>query len=338
MKASIKIGFIGVGGIAIDRHIPAFARVQTVALTAVYDVNEGRAMEVAKQFHIPHVATSRAQLLQMVDAVVICTPNRFHHEAALEALQAGVHVLCEKPMALTEAECLEMESAAKTSGCVLQIAYHYRFHPQALAAKQLVQAGEIGEPLVIKVEALRRRKVPGWGVFTNRDLQGGGCLMDYGCHLLDLALWLADFPPVKSVHGQTYAAVSRDIDQVNEWGTYNVATMNVEDHASAYITFASGATMLFETSWAANIPEDRETVRIAGTEGGIDLFPLTLNKSGQGLLTTTTVDWSMYDTDQSLAQAQQFIASCLGEAEPHVRPEEARMVSAMIERIYEGNE
>lgn len=77
---------------------------------------------------------------------------------------------------------------------------------------------EIGTPLVVRVKALRRRKVPGWGVFTNKELQGGGSLIDYGCHLLDLALWLIGNPKQTEVIGSVYNAVSKLPNQINMWG------------------------------------------------------------------------------------------------------------------------
>ncbi|WP_059102750.1 Gfo/Idh/MocA family protein [Shouchella shacheensis] len=332
--STLQLGLIGVGGIATGRHIPAFQTLENVEITAVFDVNQERATRVAKQFQIPHVAKTLENLFEFVDAVVICTPNVYHQEMAVRALEAGKHVLCEKPMAITTVACLEMEAAAKESGAVLQIGYHYRFGKEAQAAKRLIASGEIGDPLVIRAEGLRRRKVPGWGVFTNKSLQGGGCLMDYGCHLLDLALWLNDFPEVEEVYGQTYEKLSRDADQVNEWGVYDPATIDVEDHATAYIRLKNGATMLFETSWAANIRSDKESLSISGTKGGIDVYPLSLNKASNGMLTTSEAQWLDGEGDPGLAQARNFAASCLGHEESLVKASEGRVVTSIIEQIY----
>ncbi|GAF12311.1 NADH-dependent dehydrogenase [Bacillus sp. JCM 19045] len=270
-----------------------------------------------------------------MDAVVICTPNKFHHQSVMKALDAGKHVFCEKPMAIASHEAIEMEEAAKKAEKVLQIGYHYRFKKESLAAKKAIVAGSIGDPLVVRVEAMRRRKVPGWGVFTNKDIQGGGCLMDYGCHLLDLALWLMDYPEIELVEGQTYEMVSRDPDQVNEWGIYDATTIDVEDHATAFIKFKNGATMLFETSWAANVPSDKESLSISGTKGGISVFPYALNKAEQGIMTTTVADWISGEENEGLAQARHFISSCLEGKEPLVKPNEAKIVTAVIEQIYQ---
>src|SRR5699024_5760201 len=130
--------------------------------------------------------------------------------------QAGVHVLCEKPMAMTPTECEDMVAAARKHNKLLSIAYHYRYTEAAIRSKLAVEAGAVGKPLVIRVQALRRRKVPGWGVFTNKELQGGGSLIDYGCHFLDLSLWLLHYPEPVEVMGRAYNRLSTTPNQVNE--------------------------------------------------------------------------------------------------------------------------
>ncbi|MBC8711939.1 Gfo/Idh/MocA family oxidoreductase, partial [Staphylococcus pseudintermedius] len=248
----LKIGVIGTGGIARDRHIPLIQQHERAELIGVYDVNEALAREVATQFEIAYVAPTLEALLAQVEAVIICTPNKFHADLTIAALDAGVHVLCEKPMAMTTAECDAMMAAAQRNARILTIAYHYRFTDVAQAAKQAVAQGAVGVPVVSRVQALRRRKVPGWGVFTNKALQGGGCLIDYGCHVLDLVLWLLEDAQPTEILGRTYNALSRQPQQLNEWGTFDYKTFDVEDHATSYVTFENGASMQFECSWAAN--------------------------------------------------------------------------------------
>ncbi|TSB45683.1 Gfo/Idh/MocA family protein [Alkalicoccobacillus porphyridii] len=336
--SALKMGIVGTGGIARGRHIPAYVQQKDqVELTSVFDQNQEAAKAAADEFNIAHVAKSYEELLKKVDAVTICTPNIFHAELAKQALEAGVHVLCEKPMATSVEDCETMVNAARESGKILMIGYHYRFYRESQAAKKLLSSGEIGDPLVIRVQALRRRKVPGWGVFTNRSLQGGGCLMDYGCHLLDLALWLTDFEDVDQVLGQTYERISRDPEQVNEWGVFDPDKIDVEDHATAYIKFKSGATLLFETSWAANILEDKEVLSISGTQGGIEVFPFSVNTSKHGMLTTSQAQWLPGEKDAGLAQAQNFVRSCLGLEQPRTTAEQAMKTSEIISAIYDSS-
>ncbi|MGA9289871.1 MAG: Gfo/Idh/MocA family oxidoreductase [Anaerobacillus sp.] len=333
----LRMGIIGSGGIAQSRHIPAYQQLaEQVELFGVYDVDYERAKQASEMFHITNVYEHVADMLKEVDAVTICTPNKFHADLAVEALKAGVHVLCEKPMALTVEECDQMIEAEKESGKILSIGYHYRFMKEPRAARQVIQEKEIGDPMVARVQALRRRKVPGWGVFTNKQLQGGGSLIDYGCHFLDLSMWLMGNPMPVEVSGTTYNRLSKSPEQVNLWGAFDHETFDVDDHVTAYIKFDNNISMLFETSWSANIAEDKESVSISGSDGGLDVFPFQLNKAQYGMLLNSSSQWVPGEEDPGLPQAANFINSCLGLEEPIVKADEARTVSRVIEAIYES--
>lgn len=335
----LRMGVIGVGGIAQGRHIPTFLKLSDqVTIEAISDVNEETAKNVAERFNISKVYSDYRDMFQDVDAVTICTPNKFHAEITIAALEAGIHVLCEKPMAMTPEECQAMMDAAEKSGKVLAIAYHYRFMKDSQAAKRVILEDEIGQPIVARAKALRRRKVPGWGVFTNKELQGGGSLIDYGCHFLDLSLWLLGNPEVVEVMGSTYNHLSKMPDQVNQWGSFNHETFEVDDHVTAYIKFDNGASLLFETSWMANIKEDEESLSISGLTGGIDLFPFQLNQMKYGMLMNSEANWIPGEDDPSIPQAQNFINSCLGLEELVVKPKEALQVSQIIDAIYKSSE
>ncbi|MGG2066957.1 Gfo/Idh/MocA family protein [Bacillus sp. S14(2024)] len=330
----MRIGIIGAGGIATGRHIPAFKQLDNeCVIWGVSDIDHERAKEIANEFDIPQVFADYKDMLTEVDAVCICTPNAFHAEIAIAALQAGVHVLCEKPMALCKQQCEEMLEASKKADRKLAIAYHYRFMKEAQAAKRMMT--EVGRPLVARVKAMRRRKVPGWGVFTNQELQGGGSLIDYGCHLLDLSLWLMGNPKHTAVLGSAYNELSKTPNQLNQWGAFDHETFHVEDHVTAYIKFENGASLLLETSWSANIEDDEEHVSISGVDGGINVFPLELYTTKNGMLLNSTAAWIEGEEDYSFMQAKNFIDACKGKAELVVKPEEALQVSAIIDEIYE---
>lgn len=335
----LRMGMIGVGGIAQSRHIPAFKRLSDlVSIEAISDINLATAREASQRFDIPHVFSDYKEMLPYVDAVTICTPNKFHAEISIEALRAGLHVFCEKPMAMTPEECQAMIDAAEESGKVLSIAYHYRFMKESQAAKRLIDENEIGEPIVARARAIRRRKVPGWGVFTNKELQGGGSLIDYGCHFIDLSLWLLGNPVPVEVTGTTYNKVSKMADEVNMWGEFDRNRFEVDDHVTAYIKFESGASMVFETSWSANVKSDEESMSISGLIGGIDLFPLHLNQRKHGMLLNSTAEWVQGEDNPGIPQAENFIKSCLGLEELVVKPEEAMKVSQIINAIYKSSE
>ncbi|WP_339147922.1 MULTISPECIES: Gfo/Idh/MocA family oxidoreductase [unclassified Sutcliffiella] len=335
----LKMGVIGVGGIAQNRHIPTFLKMSDkVEIVAISDVNEATARMVGEKFGIPKVYAHYADMFGDVDAVTICTPNKFHAEITIAALGAGLHVFCEKPMAMRPDECEAMIAAAEAAGKKLAIAYHYRFMKESVAAKRLVLEDEIGRPMVARAKGIRRRKVPGWGVFTNKELQGGGSLIDYGCHLLDLSLWLLGNPKPVEVMGSTYNELSKIPGQVNQWGSFDHETFEVDDHVTAYIKFEGGASMLFETSWSANVKSDEESVSISGLSGGVDLFPFHVNQMKHGMLLNTEAEWVPGEEDPSLPQALNFVNSCLGLEELVVKPEEAMQTSMIIDAIYRSSE
>ncbi|WP_077619344.1 Gfo/Idh/MocA family protein [Bacillus sinesaloumensis] len=331
----LRIGMIGAGGIAQARHLPAFQKLNDlVEIHAICDVNLDRAKEVASTYQIPVVSNDYLDIFSEVDAVCICTPNKFHAEIAIAALESGLHVFCEKPMALTAKECEAMINASKKQEKVLAIAYHYRFKREAQAAKKSMS--EVGTPLVVRVRALRQRKVPSWGVFTNKELQGGGSLIDWGCHFLDLALWLIGNPTETDVTGSIYNKLSKMPNQVNEWGAFNHETFEVDDHVSAFIKFENGTSMLFETSWAANIKKDEEHLSISGVEGGLNVFPFELYTTKDGMLLNSVPPWLPGEEQPDIPQARNFIEACLGRSELVLKPEEALQVSRIIDKIYEN--
>lgn len=162
--------------------------------------------------------------------------------------------------------------------------------------------------------------------------------MDYGCHLLDLALWLIGNPKPAEISGTTYDVLSRIPGQVNQWGSFDHQTFGVDDHVSGYIRFQNGASLLLETSWSSNIKEDVvENVSISGDKGGLEVFPFSLNYAKHGMLFNSSAEWLPGADDPSLPQAENFVLSCLGTAEQVVKAEEALQVTQIIEAIYESS-
>lgn len=335
----LKLGMIGVGGIAQNRHIPAFKQLKgTVQIIGVQDINYDLAKQVAKEHLISHVFKDYEEMFKEVDAVVICTPNKFHAEISIAALNAGVHVFCEKPMAMNKEECDAMIEAANRANKLLAIGYHYRFTDAAITAQKAIEGGIVGNPLVTRVQAMRRRKVPGWGVFTNKELQGGGSLIDYGCHLLDLSLWLLeDVQPVE-VLGKTYNRLSKTPNQINDWGTFDSSTFEVDDHVSSFITFDDQSTMQFECSWSANIKQDNIHLSISGVDGGLNVYPFELYQPKFGNFFNEKAEAEHNEDLAAQRQAMNFVNSCLGLESLIVQPEQARKVSLIIDAIYRSSE
>ena len=178
-----------------------------------------------------------------IDVVHVLTPNRSHSFITVDALEAGKHVMCEKPMAINSAEAKKMLDAAVRTRKKLTIGYQSRHRADSIYLKQEVEAGVLGEIYYAKATALRRRAVPTWGVFLNEHEQGGGPLIDIGTHALDLTLWTMNNYRPKYCVGTTYKKLNKDTNQGNDWGNWDVDKFTVEDSAFGFIVMEDGATI-----------------------------------------------------------------------------------------------
>jgi len=334
----LRVGIVGAGYIARARHIPCLQKNKHVALVAVADVSTKALEQVRSEFGMVANYTDYRQMYdkERLDAVCICTPNKLHARMTIEALCQGMHVLCEKPMALNADEGRAMADAALKANKILSIAFHYRYKGASRAAKRVVEAGELGDIYMARVLALRRRGIPTWGVFTNKDLQGGGALIDYGVHLLDLALWLMGNPKVVEVTGITSQRLGTQ-PNVNLGGEWDYQGFQVEDHAAAFIRFEGGKALQLEASWALNIAASVENVSLSGTEGGLDVFPFRVNKAAHDMLLDWVPNWMPGEQDEGgTGQAADFVDAILEGRQPGVKAEEALQVSEIIDAIYES--
>ena len=280
----LGIGIIGSGGIAQSCHMPGYASIpDKCEIIAVCDADPEVAKTAAEKFGVGKVLSDYHELLAMpeVDAVSIATPNAFHKQPTIDALRAGKHVLCEKPMAMNGAEAREMMAAEKESGKLLQIALQWRFGGPVRFMKDFIDKGHMGDIYYARAMALRRRGVPGWGVFIDKEKQGGGPLIDIGVHILDLTLYLMGNPKPVSASGMTYQKMGRDPKYFNPWGEYDRDKFTVEDFAVGFIRFDNGATVTLESSFMSNIEREFFGCHLFGTEAGalLDLFtakPITI--------------------------------------------------------------
>lgn len=275
---TIRVGIIGSGGIARGAHIPSYQKVAGVEVVAACDVSEAAARQAAQEFKIPRIYTDYRKMLreEKLDVVSVCTPNAFHMAPAIAALKAGVHVHCEKPLAMNPAEGRAMIAAARKARRLLNVGLQCRYSSEARALKDFIAKGELGKIYFARVQALRRRGVPGWGVFIRKDMSGGGPLIDIGVHMLDLALWLMGHPKPTRVLGNTYCNFGRRSNIFAPWGEWDPKKYTVEDMGVGYVKFATGASLVLEASWAAHIDEDVMRVALVGTEGGAVSSPLKI--------------------------------------------------------------
>ncbi|MDE4541116.1 Gfo/Idh/MocA family oxidoreductase [Thermoanaerobacterium sp. R66] len=348
MGEKIRVGIIGCGGIANGKHMPSLSKLDNVEIVAFCDVKEEKALKAAKDYGVDGAKTYNdyRKLLEdkSIDVVHVCTPNKSHSDITVDALEAGKHVMCEKPMAKTANDAKRMLDAAKRTGKKLTIGYQNRFRPDSQYLHKLCQDGVLGEIYFAKAHAIRRRAVPTWGVFLNEEEQGGGPLIDIGTHALDLTLWMMNNYKPKYVVGNTYRKLAERRNAANAWGPWDPDKFTVEDSAFGFITMENGATIILETSWALNsLDVDEAKTTLCGTEGGADMKDgLRINGEMNGRLYTTKIDLSsggvaFYEgkaEDAADLEARLWIESIINNTEPVVKPEEAYVVSQILEAIY----
>ena len=273
----VRIGVIGCGGIANTKHMPAEKRNPAAELVAFCDVVEERALKAREDFGTPECAvyTDYRQLLQdkSIDAVLVLTPNNAHCRITVDALDAGKHVLCEKPMAMNYAEAKKMLAARDRSGKVLTIGYQNRFRPDSLYLKKVADEGMFGDVYYAEAIAIRRRAVPTWGVFIDKEKQGGGPLIDIGTHALDLTLFMMNnYEPAYCV-GKTFHKLNAQRDTGNAWGDWDVEKFTAEDSAFGFVVMKNGAVVYLKSSWALNMADPIEAVTtICGDKAGADML------------------------------------------------------------------
>lgn len=344
---TLKIGIVGCGGIANGKHLPALHHLKEVELVAFCDLIEERAEKAAKEFGVPaaKVFTDYKEMLKEdLDVVHVCTPNSSHSEISVAALEAGNHVMCEKPMAKTYEQAKAMLAAAKRTGKKLTIGYQNRFRKDSLYLHQVCEEGQLGDIYFAKAHAIRRRAVPTWGVFTDEEKQGGGPLIDIGTHALDLTLWMMNNYQPKYVVGKTYRKLADNEHAANAWGPWDPKVFTVEDSAFGYVVMENGATIFLESSWALNTLDVKEAkTTLCGTLGGADMNNgLTLNGEDHQMLYEKDINLSVGGVDffeggndnPASTEAHQWIQAILNDTEPVVKPEQALVVTEILEAIY----
>lgn len=347
----LKYGMIGCGGIATSKHYSALADMtDVVEVVAVCDILEERAVAAGKHFGVEadKVFTDYQELLKLeeLDAVLVLTPNVSHSYISIDAMRAGKHVMCEKPMAINSEEAQKMVDAAEETGKLLTIAYQNRFRQDSLYLKEACEKEELGDIYYAKAHAVRRKAVPTWGVFTDIDKQGGGPLIDIGTHALDLTLWTMDNYEPDYVVGSVYKKMS-DKPEGNMFGEWDPAEINVEDSAFGYIKMKNGATIHLESSWVLNTRDVREAqCTLHGTEAGADMIDgLTFNDAHNGKLRNIEIDLEANEipffeggsTKEECIEARIFANAILKGTDLVVKPQQALVVTKILEAIYESS-
>jgi len=350
MSKVYRIGIVGCGGIANGKHMPSLSKLENVEMVAFCDIIPERAEEAAAKFGTAEakVYADYKEMLaeEQLDIVHVLTPNDAHAEISIAALESGHHVMCEKPMAKTAADARRMVEAAKRSGKKLTIGYNNRFRADSWYMKKLCEEGELGDIYFAKAHAIRRRAVPTWGVFLDEEKQGGGPLIDIGTHALDLTLWMMDNYKPKVVLGTKYHELAKRENAANAWGPWEPEKFTVEDSAFGMIVMENGATVMLESSWALNSLEvDEAKCSLSGTEAGADMKGgLRINGEKYSRLYTNEIELgsggvAFYDgkaENASDVEMRKWIEAIDQDLEPIFTPEQACVVSEILEAIYES--
>jgi predicted dehydrogenase len=348
MEKKVKVGIIGCGGIANGKHMPALSKLGDVEMVAFCDLVLEKAEKAKEKYGAPEakVYTDYQELLKdpEIEVVHVCTPNRSHAPITIDALHAGKHVMCEKPMAKTAADARKMVEAAKETGKKLTIGYQHRHKPEAIYLKSVIERGDLGEIYFAKAFAVRRRGTPNWGVFLNEYEQGGGPLIDIGTHSLDITLYLMNNYEPKMVVGTTYKKVNNP-ECGNPWGGWAPGENTMEDSAFGFIIMKNGATIILESSWALNtsepIPEG--SLMLCGTDAGAQIKGgVTINKGEFNRLIEIKPDlasggvafYEGVSSNPAEVEARRWINAVKNDTEVVVKPEQACVVSEILEAIY----
>jgi predicted dehydrogenase len=270
----LKVGVIGVGGIA-GTHMSGWAESEHAIVVAGADLDaEVLGKWSAKhELESPKLYTDTADLFADpdIDIVDICAPSNYHADLAVAALDAGKHVICEKPLASTPEGIERMIAARDKSGKLLMTAQHMRFVGKHIAVKKEIESGRLGDIYYTRAWWLRRSTLPARPGFIYKKNSGGGPCIDIGVHQLDLALWLIGNPKPVSVTGVADKYVAGMPGSFSDWGGDVAPDMDVEDFASGFVRFEDGTSLQLEVSWLMHHPKEETALWIYGNQAGVEV-------------------------------------------------------------------
>lgn len=271
----LRVGVVGLGW-AGQQHMNRYAERADVELVGIAGLEDERRAELAERYGVQVAVADWQDLLAQgeLDAVSVATPTFLHAPVAIAALEAGAHVLTEKPMARTSAEADAMVAAARAAGRVLQVAFNYRYRGDISALREQVEAGTLGRVYHARAWWLRRAGIPTLGSwFTNREMAGGGPLIDLGVHVLDATLQLMGRPSVEAVSAVTHAELGpRGLGGAATEKSGVGSAYEVEDLAVVLLRMSNGASLALESSWATHRPSgDELAITLYGTDAGAEL-------------------------------------------------------------------
>ena len=344
----VRVGVIGCGGIARHAHVPALRAISEVKIVALCDIREEKAKSLKEEQGLCDckIYTDYRALLQdrSIDAVHICTPNYLHAEMAVAALQAGKHVFCEKPDAVSPESAVQMAQAERESGKILMCMRNNRHLAVTKFLKKWIEEGKAGEIYMGRCGWIRRRGIPGkGGWFTTKELSGGGALIDLGVHMIDLAIYFMGNRKPIAVSGYTCRKFAdnsvRSDSEHSKFGEAKAdAVFDVEDFAAGMIRFEDGTCLQIEFSWASNIEREKNFVELRGSKSGI------LWENGHGKIfgeeygELFDMDLRIPETNGHAANIRHFYEVLAGEAQADYRIEQGIDIIRILAAAYRSAE
>ena len=341
----LRIGLVGAGNIA-HAHLNSYRRNPNVELAAICDIDFDRCNRTASEYGIEKRYNSVEAMLADVklDAADVCVWNCSHASCTIAALNAGLDVLCEKPMAMTSAEAEAMLEASKKNGKLLMVGFVTRFSDEARIAKDFIDKGYLGEVYYSKATYMRRNGNPG-GWFCDKARSGGGPLIDIGVHPLDLTRYLMGNPTPVSVYAVTSDLLHKERAELKTtvgWHPENADPKkdkcDVESNAIGIIRYANGASTLLEASYALNC-EPRSERSLYGTKGGICLDTMKLYSEMNGFMTDVSlIDRNTWVEKKEMFQAEMdhFVDCCLNGTKCMSPAEDGVVIMKILEGLYES--
>jgi predicted dehydrogenase len=342
----IKVAVIGCGTIANSAHIPAYMANANAEIKYFCDIIKERAEKAVKDYECGEAIENYRDILNdpEIDAVSICTPNHVHASIAIDCMRAGKNVLCEKPAARTYAEALEMQKVQHETGKVLNIGVVNRFNTGVNIIKKMIDNGDLGELYHVYVSFRAQRSIPGLGgAFTTKSISGGGALIDWGVHYLDIVMYCSGDPQPQTVSGQAYCKLGREMENysyINMWaGPPNLSgTYDVDDFVTAMIR-TDGPSITLNGAWAQNIGVDETYIDFLGDKAGIRLQygkDFKVYSAQHGALLETT---PKFNTSNMFHNEIDGFLECIKTGEKLASHIDTVIVTAkMIQAIYDSSD
>jgi predicted dehydrogenase len=334
----LRVALVGCGGIA-QTHLGVYKNLPEVEIVAGVDIVPARLKTMEEKWGVKAVYSDWKKMLKEVqpDAVDVCTPNGVHAQPVIDALNFGCHAMTEKPMAMTPAECEKMIAAAKKAKKKLTVGFQYRYHPNTQFLKRAADEGQFGNIMFVKCQALRRRGIPNWGVFGQKELQGGGPMIDIGVHVIEMAHYFMGSPRPVAASGNVWTFLGNKPSSVtSQWPGWDYKTYTVEDLAIGQIRFENGAIMQIEASFAAHIEKDVWNFTALGDKGGCAWDPSMIYTDRAGTMTNTVPSYLGDNSWNYLftTKIRNWVNGCLNGTELTAPGEAGLGVQKILDGVY----